>query len=221
MFLILISKKKNALEFYSTWFFLQTGLVSLAFCYLLFLYFKTLIWLPLGTGKSCGDAHAKTSPEGKNLPSNVIYTIVSTLTATRWTEYVMVKFEKYNCVKVGLLSKLWGKSGICVRRWKWYELHTARFHSQVGVRVSQLLKRCYLDHRLEAMGVIFIDETLSSQPASLSVHHTAVNRGRAPQWRVLVTFPFHNLWKQNISKLIGQRGNFKITSTKAILWSMK
>lgn len=54
-------------------------------------------------------------------------------------------------------------------------------------------KRHYLDRRHEAIRVIFIDETLSSQPAALSVHHTAVNRAGAPQRRALVTFPFHHL----------------------------
>lgn len=47
------------------------------------------------------------------------------------------------------------------------------------VQVSKILKRHYLDRRHEAIRVIFIDETLSSQPAALSVHHTAVSRARA------------------------------------------
>jgi hypothetical protein len=58
------------------------------------------------------------------------------------------------------------------------------FNSEACMRVvcvSKILKRHYLGRGHEAIRVIFIDETLSSQAATLSVHHTAVSRTWAPQ----------------------------------------
>lgn len=139
--------------------------------------------------------------------------------------YVVVKYKLRNMT---VLKKIIIKNCEKEKKWNFCQEGRISWSSHCGFRLSspyvtggvhfQDTKCHYFDCWHEANRVIFIDETLSSHPDALSVHHTVVSR--AGRW-ALVTFPFHNLWKQKILKFVGHQSNFKIVSRKAIVWSVK